>query len=196
MADVCGPWTLEQLDQFGTLDSLPFSLDSDVWLTACIRDGSGAVTADGDVTAASLRERTAEAIILASGTVTATGVKEFTAEGAISATGDVAASCVRVKSINTIQDIDAYGRMFVVPGLEYSESATITAQGNLLAVLAKTMNVSGIVTASGTVYAKAYYYGEEWDDVPDESNTWTPIPDQSNVWTETASGNNSWQSVA
>jgi hypothetical protein len=196
MADVCGPWTLEQLDQFGTLDSLPFSLDSDVWLTACIRDGSGAVTADGDVTAASLRERTAEAIILASGTVTAAGVREFIVEGAISATGDVSASCVRVKSIDTIQDIDAYGRMFVVPGLEYSETVAISADGDVAAVLSKIMSVSGAVAALGTVNASAYYYGEEWTNVGDETNTWTAAAVQSNTWTEITSGNNSWQSVA
>jgi len=37
-----GPLTLEQLDNFGTLDSLPVSLDSSVWTsTKTAYDGSG-----------------------------------------------------------------------------------------------------------------------------------------------------------
>jgi hypothetical protein len=47
MADVCGPFTLEDLDQFGDLDSLAFSLDSEIWTLAstCIFDVSLATTA-------------------------------------------------------------------------------------------------------------------------------------------------------
>ena len=37
MADIVGP-TLEQLDNWGDLDSLPYSLDSSIWLTAALRE--------------------------------------------------------------------------------------------------------------------------------------------------------------
>ena len=36
MSDGTAPFNLDQLDQFGTIDSLAFSLDSDVWNTLVI----------------------------------------------------------------------------------------------------------------------------------------------------------------
>lgn len=51
MADTCGPFTLEQLDLFGDLDSLAFSLDSAVWSSAdtCILDNTANVSCQGNV---------------------------------------------------------------------------------------------------------------------------------------------------
>ncbi len=53
-ADVCGPFTLEQLDLFGgNLDALPYSLDDPIWTlsTTCVLYGEGNVTGVGNVTA-------------------------------------------------------------------------------------------------------------------------------------------------
>ena len=57
MADVCGPFTLEGLDQFGTLDSLAFSLDSSVWTSAntCILEFSSSVTGTAQAIADAIR---------------------------------------------------------------------------------------------------------------------------------------------
>lgn len=195
MADVCGPWTLEQLDQFGTLDSLPFSLDSDVWLTACIRDSGGDVSAVGSATATPSRERIGEGFVTASATVTATGSKELTGSGAISGAATVVAACARVRDPGGIQDIDAYGRIFVVPGLQYDLSAEIDLFGSMSATATRVLNSSAIITSSSVVYAKGYKYGEEWTNVGDDTNTWTTTAPQSDVWTDTTSGNNSWQQL-
>ncbi len=47
MADVCGPFTLEQLDLFGSIDSLAFSLDSTVWTDANVCIIEAAASASG-----------------------------------------------------------------------------------------------------------------------------------------------------
>jgi len=193
MADVCGPWTLEQLDQFGTLDSLPFSLDSDIWLTACIRDGDGAVSAVGSVTATPNRELVGAGAISATGSVTSTGVRERFGEASMTASGTMASGGARVRQIDQLQRIFAYGDLYGYPGIEYNFTAEITGTCDVTAFPARTLEFSGNINGSCNVTAVPYKYGEEWSDVPDESNTWTPVSDGSNVWTEITSGNNSWQ---
>ena len=56
---VCGNWTLDELNNFGNLDTIQISLDSAVWGTACIYlDAPAAVTASASVAASAIRERT------------------------------------------------------------------------------------------------------------------------------------------
>jgi hypothetical protein len=49
----CGPWTLDQLDAFGSLESLAFSLDDPIWESpdTCILDAQAQITGVGTLTA-------------------------------------------------------------------------------------------------------------------------------------------------
>jgi hypothetical protein len=69
-ADVCGPFTLEQLDLFGgNLDTLAFSLDDAVWTSAntCVLYGEGQVSATGNLDTVVIRIRPGEGAISAVG---------------------------------------------------------------------------------------------------------------------------------
>lgn len=76
MADICGPYTLEQLDLFNNLDDLAFSLDSAIWTSAdtCIFEGAASVSASATTSAEAIRIRLSAASVTA--TATAIGLGE------------------------------------------------------------------------------------------------------------------------
>ena len=48
--DITGPFTLEQLDNFGTVDSIYYSFDSSIWATASVLKGAASVTGSATFT--------------------------------------------------------------------------------------------------------------------------------------------------
>lgn len=135
-ADVCGPFTLEQLDLFGgNLDALEFSLDSPIWesTTTCVFYVDGNVTADGDVNASVSRTLTVVGDISATGTLSAIIVRELVASGAILAEGDVSASANRIVSL----------------------TPSISAQGDVSATVTRILNAVASVIADSVVTAAA-----------------------------------------
>jgi hypothetical protein len=178
--DQCGPWTLEDLDLFSpSIDALSFSLDSDVWNTACFRYGEGSVASIGFVTADGLRERTVNGAINSAATVTAEASRILDVQGFVTASGTVVTAADRLRVVSGA--IAASGFVSAVAG---------TTQDS--AVVTKVMNGVATITANGAVVATLYKYGEEWVIVPDEATTWTASSIQSDTWTVVSSGTDTW----
>ena len=98
-ADVCGPFTLEQLDEFGDLDSLAFSLDSSVWTdpNVCILYNTGAVTADATLDASAFAIRSMDGDVTATGTASSDSIRYRLVDGAVTATGSASATPLRIR---------------------------------------------------------------------------------------------------
>lgn len=120
MADICGPFTLEDLDQFGTLDSLPFSLDSEVWESpnTCIMFFASDIS------------NTA--------TVSALGGMNVEGSGSIEANATVSADSFRIR--NGVADVDAAGAV-IVKGYIYGEEwADTTEESNVWSIVSANSN--------------------------------------------------------
>jgi hypothetical protein len=90
MADIVGP-TLEQLDNWGNIDTLPYSLDNAIWLTAALREG--------------------ESTPSVSATVSADAFGVFDGQSALSTSASVASIGIRIQfgasSLNTSTSVSA-----------------------------------------------------------------------------------------
>lgn len=172
MADVCGPFTLDELDGFGTLDSLAFSLDSDIWTSpdTCILEFSGAITGEGSVESSGFAIRGGEAVIAASGAITADAYRERTFEAIIVGSGSVVTDGIRVRTsggsitgslaMSATGGFEAFGIAFVLGNGELIIDTQITAVG------------AGKFTGTWTVDSAGYIYGEEWRPIPAGTNVW------------------------
>ena len=188
----CGPWVLEDLDQFGNIDSLAFSLDSAIWASAdtCILDFSGAITGQGSVIAAGKRTRTAEGVISGFGSLDGNGLRERLFSGSIQAAGFLSSGTTRTRtadgSIFGIGSLSAFG------GLQVDAIAFILGNGEIVVNGQLIANKSATFFGISSVNATGYIYGQEWSAVADEANTWTTVSPESNVWTTRTSGTNTW----
>lgn len=196
MADVCGPWTLEGLDSFGSIDSLAFSLDDAVWESAgtCILDGAAEITAAGSVQTSLQNNKGVTGLIAGQGFISSDilAIRTFNAE--IAGSGNVSSSLL--KETFAQASIEASAELTAQLNFPIPVDAFFNATGNLNGSLLKIAGTSATVTSNGLVYSVLYKFGEEWVIDPDESNSWTEIPSQSNFWTEQAAGNNTWQRLA
>ena len=120
MADICGPFTLEELDQFGTLDSLPFSLNSSVWTstTTCIMFFASDIS------------NTA--------TVSALGGMSVEGSGSIEVNAMLFANSLRIR--NGVADVDAAGSV-IIKGYIYGEEwADVTEESNTWSIVSANSN--------------------------------------------------------
>ena len=101
MADVSGPFTLDQLDQFGTMDSLAFSLDSDVWNTLTIFDAGGSVSSSATTSGTGLRERLVDGSVTGSGSVSSSAIRIQFVDGFVSSSGTVSLDALNKQSIQS-----------------------------------------------------------------------------------------------
>lgn len=193
MADVCGPFTLEQLDLFGNIDGLAFSLDSAVWTSAdtCILEFSGAITGEGTATAGGYLIRDGEGAITGSGEVVAAAYREREGEGSILGSAELTATSSRIRDGQA--EFFAEGFLEATGGLEFNAVAFVLGDGELYVFPQRTTLAAGSIIASGSLNAPGYIYGEEWSVVNDEANTWTTVSPESNVWTTVTPGTNTWQ---
>ena len=74
MADIVGP-TLEQLDNWGNIDTLPYSLDNAIWLTAALREGESTPSVSASVTSDAIRIVVGAATPSTSASVSAEGIR-------------------------------------------------------------------------------------------------------------------------
>lgn len=189
----CGPWVLEDLDQFGNIDSLAFSLDSAIWTSAdtCILDFSGAITGQGDVVASASAIRSAEGFITGSGSLTGSGFRERLFSGAIQAEGFLSSGAIRTRTADG--SIFGVGSLSALGGLQIDAIAFIFGDGEIIVNGQLIANKSAAFSGVGSANARGYIFGEEWSPVPDEANTWTTVPTESNTWTPVQAGQNTWQ---
>lgn len=184
MADVCGPWTLDQLDQFGTLDSLNFSLDDPIWSSAdtCVLESSASVSATASTTSFGGFLLSGAADIAGSATIDASAGLIFAVDG--SATGEATITAVGGLEQSAEADVYGFATVDATAGLTISAAGNIVSIGSAVATSNMTYvsggNISGVALQSCT----GLIYGEEWSDIPVEST----------VWTQKAQGSDQWQS--
>lgn len=216
MTDQCGPWTLDQLDAFGSIDDLLVTLDSPVYESAntCILESSGSVQGEGYLVASGLagkgvtgeanivglgsligtstRTRTFQAAILGAGNLNASGAFEIQSGAEIQGVGTLTADALR--QFEVVVSLFGVGELSATPNAEFGSPAEFVGIGNLQALGGTIINGSGGIEVTGSLVSNGYIYGEEWSQVTDESNAWTPVPSESNVWSLIPSRSNQWQS--
>ena len=177
MADICGPWTLEGLDNFGSIDSLAFSLDDPIWESAdtCVLDGAGTIVGQGNVFANAVYTAAAEAIIVASGDLTSGVIRQRDFSAVITGTGEIVVVAVGKERMVDDLIFVGEGNLSVLAGYTASVSVAISGVGSLSSTANYTAGTGGAFSGSVTLDANAYYYGQEWTVVPFESNVWTEV---------------------
>lgn len=152
---ICGPFNLEQLDQFNTnLDAIQISLDSIIWDTACIKlerglsfTGTGSLTVSlpefitaeadftgvGTLTSAAVATRTVEALINGTGTLTSASTRERHVDGQISGTGSLTSGGIRERLV----------------------AGDISGDGTLVSASTRTRTVNGAILGTGELTANA-----------------------------------------
>lgn len=172
MADVCGPFTLDQLDVFGGVDQLAFSLDDPIWQSpdTCVLVSSGSATGIASTVLTALRERlsSGSATGVASASVDATRVRF----GAGDSTGiaTVSADAIRVRlstgSATGIATVTALG------GVEFSGEGNATGRAIVEATAFAIFDGAGSVVGVAFVSADGTVLGEEWVAVPVGDEQW------------------------
>lgn len=194
---ICGPFTLEGLDQFsGNIDALPFSLDSTVWNTACIKlEQNVSFTGTGNLTVLLPDFIFAEAAITGTGSLTASAdfVSPELASASFAGTGTLTATAIIVEPISAQAAFSGVGSLDGYISVTYANSAAFSGTGSLEIDFSSVIDVSAFIRGSTNVSAKLYIYGEEWSVVADEANTWTIVSPETNTWTEVQPGNNVWR---
>ncbi len=195
-ADVCGPFTLEQLDLFGgNLDALPFSLDDAIWTltTTCVLYADGAVTSAGTVNTGTSVTSDVQGLIVASGNVAALVARIQEVTGAIDAAGTFTSDAVRIRVVDGV--ISAQGLMSGDANATFGPTDAITASGSLTALAGYVVDAAAGISSNAQFICTVYKMGDEWVLVPDQPNTWSDIAVQSNTWTQQSSGSNTWVQI-
>lgn len=192
MADVCGPYTLEGLDQFANLDALAFSLDSPIWTSAdtCIFDVTVSASANASATSTAERILDGQGSISATALVSGSADRIRTSSASIGADATVAADAIRMRLSSA--SVSANATATGLGGVEYQSGGDIYAYASATASPIAIFALDAICTATGEVVCAGERLGENWTDEQAGSNTWTDIPAGSNVWTQVPQGNNTW----
>jgi hypothetical protein len=193
MADQCGPWSIDQLDLFGTIDSIEITLDSPIWESAdtCILEFSGAITGEGSVETAANYTAAGTGAIAGAGTLATGAERTRTVEGIIAGAGTLTTAYSRIRTDN-FASIFGEGTLTASGGLEVTAVAFVIGGGELIVIPSITFSSIVALQATGVLSGSGYIYGQEWSDVAEESNTWTPVAVESNTWTPVTAGSNTW----
>jgi hypothetical protein len=75
--DSCGPWTIDTIDGFGSLDSLAISLDNAIWTSSstCILFSDSSISANAQTSAVADRVRTSASSISGIATILCLGIR-------------------------------------------------------------------------------------------------------------------------
>lgn len=192
MADVCGPYTLEGLDQFANLDALAFSLDSPIWTSAdtCIFDVTVSASANASATSTAERILDGQGSISATASVAGSADRIRTSTASISANATVAGEAIRMRLSSA--SVSANATATALGGVEYQSGGDIYAFASSTASPIAIFAFDATCVATGSVLCAGERLGENWTDEQAGSNTWTDIPAGSNVWTQVPQGNNTW----
>jgi hypothetical protein len=173
-AEKCGPFTLEELNFFGNLDTLAYSLDSEIWNdenvcaiqstpqffnadatvssdATAIFSGNGSVLAVGEVTSNGTRLRTGNGAVTGFATVSSNANAIYSGSGAVAAQTTVAASSIRIRtsagSVNGIATVTCFSTA------EYFGSAAINGTAFVNADGVRIRLADGSISAAATVVA-------------------------------------------
>jgi hypothetical protein len=194
-ADYCGGFTIDNIDQFGTLEQINVSFDNPVWdsATTCIYYGDASITASASVNADGDAIRNGIASVSCTATVASNGIRIRTTQGSITASGSVSANAIRLRTssgqITGIATVTALG------GVQYSADASVDAYALLDA---NGYAIRGaICTINGTsfVVCAGNRLGDNWTNEVPGTESWEAISPEDNIWTATSIGSESWAPV-
>ena len=197
MPDVNSPFTLEQLDQFGNLDSLAFSLDSNVWNTATIFDTSATLNSSTSTTLSALRERLVDGSVTGNGSVSSSAIRIQFAVSSVSSSATVSSDAIRVQFIDS--SVNGLASVSALAGIVFETDATLESATSVLCNAVGEFSfvvvLPSIITdpqPNAIVSCETYLVGEEWGDVTIDTDTWSDVSIGSVTWTETEKGNETW----
>ncbi len=192
MADICGPFTLDQLDQFGKVDAIQITFDSPIWQSTdtCITLNTGSASAFSTVIAIG------NGILAGNGTAAAladsdlVAIRVRLADALATSEAYVSQDAIRVR----LSAGDAIGEASVsgLGGVEYSGDANLFAYATTEVFGFAIRNTSGDVIGVAFVSADGTVLGEEWALVPADSNVWNDLASGSEVWVPVPEGTNVW----
>lgn len=192
MADLCGPFTLEQLDAFGSLDSLSFSLDSTVWTSAdvCILEAASSVTGTGSTSAFVTRITESSASVSGAGTTSGAGIRVAIANASVSGVGTSNSEAIRMRLSSA--SVIGEASTGALGGVEYSADGI--AEGYGLATSDTQVDYSGAAATTGMALCTlvGIRLGENWATVTASTDVWADVSQNNNTWTEVSSGSNTW----
>jgi hypothetical protein len=153
MADQCGPWSIDQLDLFGTIDSIQITLDSPIWDSAdtCILEFAGDITGEGSVTVQGNYTAQGEGQIAGTGTLASGAERTRTVEGIIAGAGTLATACVRIRADN-LASIFGEGTLSAFGGLEQNAIALVLGGGELIVIPNITFSSIVALQATGVIW--------------------------------------------
>jgi len=191
-ADYCGAFSIDSIDQFGTLEQILVSFDDPIWNSAntCIVYGDGSVTANASASANGIRTRQGAGSVTANGTVVSSAIRTRTSSGSISATGTAVAEGLRVR-LGT-GSILGTATVSCVGGVEFEGTgfiecfATVTASPVAIYSAVATVNGITLVNCFGRVL------GDNWTDETAGTEAWTGVSPSATVWTVASAGSETW----
>lgn len=173
-ADTCGFTTLESLDAFGSIDNLSFSLDSNIWATACVKYGDGDVSSSATVSTAGIRQQSGDADISASATVEADASRVIDSGDAdVSASASATAEGIRMAL--GVADISSTASMTGNGGFTANGACSFESTGDFYVNPSATLAGDASINATMSIQADLYVYGQEWTPVTAGNETWTQI---------------------
>jgi hypothetical protein len=182
MADVCGPFTLEGLDAFGSIDSLSFSLDSPIWESGdtCILESAADVSGLGTVSAFGGFALEGESTMIGEGLVSIVYIRERNASA--SATGEGSVIALGGYLLEGEADILGEGTATGSGGLEIAASGALIGVGTAFAAPNAVFVGSAALFGSAVTFSAGEIIGEDWAETFPESNIWIPVTEGSNTW--------------
>lgn len=176
MSDQCGPWTLEGLDSFGSIDSLAFSLDDPIWESpdTCILDGQGAISGQGNVSSSAIYIADAQSFITGIGFLSSDAFRQRDLSASITGVGEITVTAVGKERLVDLSFLGE-GTLSATAGYIAETSGFISGVGSLSSTANYTVSAKGNISGALEINVSGYYYGEEWTVVPFEPNVWTEV---------------------
>lgn len=172
MADICGPFTLDQLDVFGGVNQLAFSLDNPIWQLpdTCVLFSTGSATGIASTVLNALRERTSSG--------NATGIADTAMQATRVRTSTGSATAIAFASLNGIRVRLSTGSatgvavVSALGGVEFSAEGSATGRAIVEATAFAIYDSGGSVVGVAFVSADGTVLGEEWVAVPVGNEQW------------------------
>lgn len=192
MADICGPFSLDQLDQFGKVDAIQITFDSPIWQSTdtCITLNSGSASALSTVIGLGSGIFAFQASVTGVASSALDSIRMRLAECLATSEAYVSNTAIRVRL--TSSSVTGTASATGLGGVEYSGEGDAFAFATTEAIAWAVLDGNGAITGIAFVSADGGVLGEEWSLVPADSNTWNELASGGEVWVAVPEGTNTW----
>ena len=192
MADVCGPFTLDELDAFGGVDQLAFSLDNPIWQQAdtCVLDSSAAISSQGIAVADGNAILAFQGNISGAASINGNGFRIRNYNAFITGNGSINANALRIRLFDG--SIIGIGSISALGGVEYSGNGIAVVIATATAFASALRESAASVTGIASINITSDVIGENWADIAIDENTWQTLSSGSEVWVAINEENNEW----